>query len=269
MLQLGDLGAGHLPVFFAIIFTLTLGSTYVFAVWRGDVDPVFPYISAEGDHRPESCFFSMMLNLSSFLSMLIIYLRYSLVSELNRSADLCLKRVNELSLVAGLLGAFGMFLVANFQETAVLTVHLVSAFVCFGSGCVYMIMQAYISVHMHPLYANRRIGVIRSLFAIVAVTSFFVAVTFGVLASNEFHKYYPHLPTPRPWSRKKYEPGYELHCISAMAEWLLAVCNVAFLLSYSRDFEKIQVELGVQPLVAHLDQSPLWRSAADLGSISG
>uniref|UniRef100_A0A914RTT8 CWH43-like N-terminal domain-containing protein n=1 Tax=Parascaris equorum TaxID=6256 RepID=A0A914RTT8_PAREQ len=129
-------------------------STYVFAVWRGDVDPVFPYISAEGDHRPESCFFSMMLNF----------------------------------------------------------------------------------VHMHPLYANRRIGVIRSLFAIVAVTSFF---------------------------------GYELHCISAMAEWLLAVCNVAFLLSYSRDFEKIQVELGVQPLVAHLDQSPLWRSAADLGSISG
>ncbi|VDM50273.1 unnamed protein product [Toxocara canis] len=234
------------------------GSTYVFAVWRGDIDPVFPYISAEGDRRPESCFFSMMLNLS-----------YSLVSELNRSADLCLKRVNELSLVAGLLGAVGMFFVANFQETAVLTVHLVSAFVCFGFGCVYMLMQAYISVHMYPLYANRRIGYIRSFIASVAVVSFFIAVVFGVLASNEFHKYYPHLPTPRPWSRKKYEPGYGLHCISAMAEWLLAICNVGFLLSYSRDFEKIQVELGVQPLVAHLDQSPLWRSIADLSSISG
>lgn len=46
------------------------------AVWQGDVDPVFPYISSSGDHRPESCFFSMMLNLCSFLIMLIIYLRY-------------------------------------------------------------------------------------------------------------------------------------------------------------------------------------------------
>lgn len=71
------------------------------------------------------------------------------------------------------------------QETAVLTVHLVSAFVCFGSGCVYMIIQAYISVHMHPLYANRHIGLIRSFFAFVAITSFFIGILWKYLSSYE------------------------------------------------------------------------------------
>ncbi|VDO09093.1 unnamed protein product [Brugia timori] len=39
-----------------------------------------------------------------------------------------------------------------------------------------------------------------------------------------------------------------------------------FLCSFSRDFEKLRVELTVQPLVSHLDHSPLWRSATDLSS---
>ncbi|VDN30453.1 unnamed protein product [Gongylonema pulchrum] len=75
MLQLDVLAAGHLPIIFAMFFTLMLSSTYVFAVWHGDVDPVFPYISSSGDHRPESCFFGMMLNLCSFMTMLIVHLR--------------------------------------------------------------------------------------------------------------------------------------------------------------------------------------------------
>jgi len=43
---------------------------------------------------------------------------------------------------------------------------------------------------------------------------------------------------------------------------------MAFLLSYSREFEKIRVEFGVQPLVTHLDQSPAWQSTNDLTNIN-
>uniref|UniRef100_A0A0N5ADD3 DNA damage-regulated autophagy modulator protein 2 n=1 Tax=Syphacia muris TaxID=451379 RepID=A0A0N5ADD3_9BILA len=264
MLQLGILRAGHIPVVFAICFTLVLGITYVVSVWRGDVDPVFPYISAAADHRPESCLFSMMLNFCSALSMLIIYLRYSLIVELNRGSDLLLQNVNRISLVIGGVGAFGMFGVANFQETSLAIVHLVFAFLCFGCGCLYMLIESFITLHMHPLFSNRRIGYIRSLIAIISFFLFITAVTFGVLASSKFHKVYPHLPIPRPWSRKLYEPGYECHCVSAVCEWFLAVANTIFFLSYSRDFEKIVVELRVSPLVSHLDHSPLWQSTSDL-----
>ncbi|OZC10833.1 hypothetical protein X798_02256 [Onchocerca flexuosa] len=266
MLQLGLLAAGHLPIFFAIFFTLMLSTSYVLAVWHGDIDPVFPYISYSGDHRPESCIFSMMLNLCSFLIMLIIYLRYSLVVELNRDSDRLLKRMNTFACAIGMLGGVGMFIVANFQETAVITVHLTGAFLCFGCGCFYMLLQFCLTIYMYPLYNNRRIGFIRGAIALSATLCFVTVISFGVAASVEFHKHHPDLPTPRPWSRKINQPGYSLHCVSAIAEWCLAVCNVLFILSFSRDFEKLRVELNVQPLVSHLDNSPLWRSATDLSS---
>ncbi|VDM98629.1 unnamed protein product [Thelazia callipaeda] len=267
MLQLGLLAAGHLPVVFVIIFTLMLSISYTLAVWQGDIDPIFPYISSSGDNRPESCFFSMMLNLCSFIIMLVIHLRYSLVVELNRDSDNCLKLLNTSSCVFGILSSFGMFIVANFQESAVITVHYVGAFTCFGLGCLYMILQSYITLHMYPLYNNLRIGCIRSVLAISAILCFATAVYFGIAASNEFHKYHPNLPTPRPWSRKADQAGYNLHCVSAIAEWCLAVCCALFILSFSRDFEKLRVEINVQPLVSHLDRSPLWQSTADLNSI--
>ena len=44
----------------------------------------------------------------------------------------------------------------------------------------------------------------------------------------------------------------------------MAVMNVSFLLSYSRDFEKIRVSMNTESLVAHLDHSPIYRSQEDL-----
>uniref|UniRef100_A0A914HBG4 CWH43-like N-terminal domain-containing protein n=1 Tax=Globodera rostochiensis TaxID=31243 RepID=A0A914HBG4_GLORO len=235
ILQMKRLGAGHLPVFFAICFVTMLGCTYAVSVWRGDIDPVFPYISASGDARPESCIFSMMLSVCSFFSVLLIILRYSLVVELNRSSDLNLKAINRLALYKLLL----------FKSTS----------------------SSWVTYRMSPLFNGPQIAHIRLAIALAGTISFATAFSFGLMAANTFHYYYPDRPTPRPWTRKHgLLPGYDLHCISAIAEWTLALLKMAFLLSYSREFEKIRVELGVQPLVSHLDQSPIWQSVIDLSS---
>ncbi|KAI6233919.1 DNA damage-regulated autophagy modulator protein 1 [Aphelenchoides fujianensis] len=260
----GRLGAGHLPVIFTIIFTLMLGCTYCFSVWRGDVDPVFPYISASGDNRPESCLFSMFLNICAMLSIVIINLRYNLIAELVRDSNDLLKRLNNYGLYLGTFAATGMFIVANFQETAVIQIHLFGAFVCFGGGCLYMLIQSWISHLMCPLFAGRRVAYIRSVIAAISVLAFFTALIFGILAANRFHKFHPDQPTPRPWNHLKHKEGYELHCISALAEWTLALLHTGFLLSYSRDFETIRCTMSVQPLARHLDDSPDWGSQSDL-----
>ena len=49
------------------------------------------------------------------LGFVVIYLRYRLVSELNRDADKILKSLNILSLIVVLVALLGMFGVANFQ----------------------------------------------------------------------------------------------------------------------------------------------------------
>lgn len=45
----------------------------------------------------------------------VSFCSYSLIVELNRGSDLLLQNANILGLIAGVLGAVGMFGVANFQ----------------------------------------------------------------------------------------------------------------------------------------------------------
>lgn len=267
MLQCGILGAAHLPILFGILFSINLGSTYIFAVINSDVEAIFPYVSAAGDHRPESCLFGLLLNVCTFLLMMVIYLRYSLVAVLIRDSDKVMDNVNIASFCIGMVGGFAMLIVGNVQETALIAIHLLAAFICFGSGCLYTILQSWITIRMHPLYTNRRIGVVRATISAIATISFAIAVSFGWYAAHEFHLYYPDLPTPRPWNRKLWQPGYNFHVVSAVAEWIMAVAHVSFILTYARDFEKIRVSLYVESLVSHLDHSPLIRSINDMRDI--
>lgn len=71
MLHCGRLNAGHLPVVVAILSTITFAVTYTMAVYRGDVDPVLPYISDTADARPESCIFSQLLNITAAIGELL------------------------------------------------------------------------------------------------------------------------------------------------------------------------------------------------------
>lgn len=106
--------------------------------------------------------------------MLILNLfRYDLIAELNRNSNDLLTLMNKLSYYFGLIGAFGMFLVANFQESAVIQIHLGGAFLSFGFGCAYMVCQSWISHLMVPLFASRRVAHIRSVLAGVGVIAFF------------------------------------------------------------------------------------------------
>uniref|UniRef100_A0A1I7WT01 DNA damage-regulated autophagy modulator protein 1 n=1 Tax=Heterorhabditis bacteriophora TaxID=37862 RepID=A0A1I7WT01_HETBA len=195
------------------------------------------------------------------LRFLIIYFsRYSLVAVLTRESDRFLDNLNMIALFFGILGGAAMMIIANFQETAVVTIHLSAACICFGSGCIYMWLQSWITVRMYPLYTNRRIGWIRATISFVSTFAFLMAVGFGWYAAHTFHMYYPNLPTPRPWNRKFWQPGYDSHVISAVAEWVMVILHILFIISFSRDFEKLQVTLSIESLVAHLDHSPLLRS---------
>ena len=141
--------------------------------------------------------------------------------ELNRSYDETLKLVNKVSFYLGLIAAFGMFIVANFQETAVVIIHFSAAVTCFGGSVLYMICHSWISHRMVPLYASRRVAHWRTLFSVVGAILFitcnvflpsfslirqFSAVFFGVYAAHVFHEKFPNLPTPRPWSSKANQP---------------------------------------------------------------
>lgn len=75
--------------------------------------------------------------------MLTVYLRYRQIAELYRShsARSNVNRANKASVIVGFISAAGMSLVANFQETNVISVHLVGALLAFGGATIYLWLQ--------------------------------------------------------------------------------------------------------------------------------
>ena len=91
----------------------------------------------------ESCIFSQLLNLGALLVGIVVYIRYKQVHEFLLSHEIGQRsiRVNAVGLYLGWIGAFGISIVANFQETAVFRVHLVGALMAFGIGSLYLWTQ--------------------------------------------------------------------------------------------------------------------------------
>ena len=58
-----------------------------------------------------------------------------LLSQNSDHEDYIISISNRFSLFAGLIGGFGMFIVANFQETAVVRVHLTGKFTVSTIRC--------------------------------------------------------------------------------------------------------------------------------------
>jgi hypothetical protein len=81
-----------------------------------------------------------------FPVVLVIYIRYRQINEYYRSYALssAVVKHNKIALWTGFLSCFGLSLVANFQETNVILVHLTGAFLCFGLGTVYIWLQVSI-----------------------------------------------------------------------------------------------------------------------------
>lgn len=247
-------GVGHFPVLMVLLTLVTLLLTYFMAVNRKDVDPIFPYISDAGAQRPESCVFGQLLNFGAFLSVVTVYLRYRLIGELSRDSDSILSKLNNASFLFGILSSLGMSIVANFQISSAILPHLIGAFTCFISGIIYMWSQVVLSYRMYPLYNGVKICRYRTFLASLSLICFVVCVTTGFIASHEFRQKYPDAVPPLHWKNKT-DPGYDLHLISALCEWILTVTSAFFLLTYAGDFEKLRVFVGVEPLVNHLDEA--------------
>ncbi|XP_011645315.1 DNA damage-regulated autophagy modulator protein 2-like [Pogonomyrmex barbatus] len=135
----------YLPIAVFISLPTVFILTYVIAVLLGHVEAGFPYISDAATYAPESCIFSQAVNLITILMCFMIYVRYSQVKECIKTfaSSTSLPKWNYWALVFGLISSAGLSIVANFQETSVIVVHLIGALLCFGGGTAYFWTQVY------------------------------------------------------------------------------------------------------------------------------
>ncbi|XP_029006310.1 DNA damage-regulated autophagy modulator protein 2b [Betta splendens] len=241
-------GMCFLPAALVVWTVASFVFSYITAVMLRHVDPLLPYISDTGTTAPERCVFGIMLDVSAFLGIATVYVRYKQVTLLNTEENSTLHRLNYVGLVFGYISSFGMCVVANFQKTTLFSVHLVGAIMTFGVGALYVLVQTILSHKMQPHIHSKaiyqaRLGI--GAWTLCSIISMFVSsVTMYVSLRG--------VDVPHKLHWIPGETGYTAHLISTISEWSLAFSFICFFLTYIRDFQKITLRAEANMQSTHL-----------------
>ncbi|XP_034019203.1 DNA damage-regulated autophagy modulator protein 1 [Thalassophryne amazonica] len=219
-------GLCFLPTFLVIWASFTFVVPYFIAIFRRDVDILFPYISSTGTTPPESCIFGLMTFISACAGIATIYARYKFVEKLSHEPGVSDLRLNKAALGLGLLSCLGMCIVATFQETAVTEVHDFGALLFFIPGVLYTILQSIISYRSCPYGSSMTLFYVRLFIAIIAILSCVptVIITAFYVDQAKLH-------------RNPDEKDYRNSIAGAVFEWIAAYSFVCFFLTYIDDFK--------------------------------
>ncbi|CAG5100954.1 Similar to Dram2: DNA damage-regulated autophagy modulator protein 2 (Mus musculus) [Cotesia congregata] len=226
----------YLPIFIFVSVPASFIITYTIAVVKGHVVPGFPYISDTGTYPPESCLFAQFLNIIAVIMAISVYVRYGQLKEISSTYQLSAywQKINKITLILGMITSIGMSIAGNFQETSNLIIHLCGAFTCFGCGTAYISLQAVYSYRLQPLGCSPKITILRLGLSIFCTISFFVVIIGAGLALKDYKG-----NNPRTWSPE--DGGWEMHLLSTISEWLLAIAICIFLLSFTHEFREIEM----------------------------
>ncbi|XP_055015575.1 DNA damage-regulated autophagy modulator protein 2b [Boleophthalmus pectinirostris] len=226
-------GLCALPAALVVWTSAAFVFAYITAVVLRHVDPLLPYISDTGTMAPERCVFGIMLDVSAFLGVFTVYVRYKQVGALSSDSDSRLVALNRLGLFFGVVSSLGMCVVANFQVRV-----LVQTLVSFW-------MQP--EVHSKTLFKTR---LLLTLWTFCSIISMFVSSVVmysslpGVDVAQKLH-----------WTPG--ETGYSAHLVSTVSEWSLAFSFISFFLTFIRDFQKIELRAEAVVHSPHLYDGPV------------
>lgn len=85
-----------------------------------------------------------MFILPPLLVVVCVYIKYLEIKnriQTHTQGDGVSKRLNKVTLAFGLASCIGLDIVGNFQESNVIFVHMLGAFLCFAAGTIYFILQ--------------------------------------------------------------------------------------------------------------------------------
>ncbi|CAG5927466.1 DNA damage-regulated autophagy modulator protein 1 isoform 1-T2 [Menidia menidia] len=227
-------GLCFLPVFLVIWSSCTFVISYVIALFRQDVDIIFPYISDTGANPPESCIFGLMTFISACAGTATIYARYKFVEKLNEDTRVVRPCLNKVTLFLGMMSCLGMCVVATFQETAVTPVHDFGALLFFVSGVLYIILQTVMSFQSYPFGPSMAVCGARLGIAVLAAVAFFPTVICAFFVEQT------------TLHRHAEDKDYPFHLASAVCEWVVAFSFVCFFLTYIDDFKLFTLKVKTE-----------------------
>ncbi|XP_061183293.1 uncharacterized protein LOC133191561 [Saccostrea echinata] len=228
------------PIFIVIYVPASFFITYGIAVGNGHVVPGFPYISDTGTKEPESCVFGQLLNIGAVIALVVFYIRYQQIATYQ--SDCPVRRItkcNKAALILGWIAAFGISLVGNFQETNVLVVHLIGAFLAFFIGWVYCCLQTYLSYKLPEIPGSSRN--LRSARFIICVLTFIFMIVILVAGKFAMEENPRKSDKKIPIGLSPGEAGYPAYLTSTLSEWIIAFLICMYVATFTPEFKYFEM----------------------------
>ncbi|XP_072851039.2 transmembrane protein 150A isoform X1 [Pogona vitticeps] len=172
-----------------------------------------PLVSKCGTLPPESCFFSLICSLGSFMVMLVGLLRYAHVIEHYGSSLL-----NTLGLGAGWICAAGLIMVGNFQVDHAKVLHYVGAGVAFPTSMLFLFLQSILTYRMAKSRSHYWTGHLRSILAALAFITLIFSGVFFV------------------------QQSFILQHVAALCEWMFIINVLVFYGTFTAEFGAISTD---------------------------
>jgi len=224
-----------LPLSIFIIFPVTFATTYAIAVGKDHIYAFFSYISDTGTFPPEMNVFAQMLNIAGVIMGFTAYVRYKQVEEFFRGKSTPkIEKINRIGLIFGMIAALGSSVVGNFQESNVLSVHVIGAFMAFGGGSIFLIFQSYFSFKLLPLFGNKALASLRMAIGVTCLTLFIISYSTGMISMKHFtgDKAVKWNPEDGAWG---------LRVTSTVTEWVMASLFDIYFLTLVPEYKKITI----------------------------
>ncbi|XP_026181507.1 modulator of macroautophagy TMEM150B [Mastacembelus armatus] len=148
-----------LPVCLAAFGTVGIWTVCAVAVSNGSVNLTegVPYISECGSYNPQSCLFSQICNTFSVFALWIVVIRFQQVRDYGDHG-----KANIASIVLGFISSLGISLIGNFQQSVLMGVHLLGAFLAFFLGLAYFWVQLYLTYRAQQCEDRWWLGPVRA-----------------------------------------------------------------------------------------------------------
>ncbi|KAJ8299174.1 hypothetical protein KUTeg_023234 [Tegillarca granosa] len=190
-----------LPIVTAIWIICSFFISYGIAVGYGHTEPDFPYISHTAIEAPERCVFGQLVNVGALMQIF----RQKKFDNVRGW-----QKANIVGIILGVISAFGISMVANFQTVVLRGPHYVGAGLAFGLGLIYCWLQTRITWRLREEnIGNRKIAILQ-LINSIALTGF--------------------------------DSLRGVYLTSTISEWLLAISVLTYTLTYTWDFKSMILE---------------------------
>ncbi|NXJ34504.1 T150A protein, partial [Ciconia maguari] len=170
-----------------------------------------PLVSKCGTLPPESCFFSLICSLGSFMG------KCPLPGERGRERGRE-SLLNTLGLATGWVCAAGLTMVGNFQVDHAKVLHYIGAGVAFPTSMLFLLLQSILTYRMAKTRGQYWTGHLRSILAIVA---FLTLVFSGVFFIQE---------------------SFVLQHVAALCEWMFIIDVLVFYGTFTFEFGAISTD---------------------------